>query len=47
MLRFGMCAKFVKVPRDPLTFIWAAAVLILSGLLGCAIPARRAISSAW
>ena len=38
MLRFGMCAKFVKVARDPLTFTWAAAVLSLSGLLVARSP---------
>ena len=30
-------------PADPLTFVSVALVLIAAGVLGCAIPARRAI----
>ena len=30
-------------PADPITFTAAAVVLILTGVAGCAIPARRAI----
>jgi ABC-type antimicrobial peptide transport system permease subunit len=30
-------------PADPLTFASVTLVLILAGVLGCAIPARRAI----
>jgi len=30
-------------PRDPLTFVSVAVVLVLAGLAGCAIPARRAV----
>ena len=30
-------------PGDPATFMVSTAVLILAGLLGCAVPARRAI----
>jgi putative ABC transport system permease protein len=30
-------------PGDPLTFLTAMLVLIITGILGCAIPARRAI----
>jgi putative ABC transport system permease protein len=30
-------------PRDPLTFISVSGVLLLSGVVGCAIPARRAV----
>jgi putative ABC transport system permease protein len=30
-------------PGDPLTFAAAAAVLVLAGVAGCAIPARRAV----
>jgi ABC-type antimicrobial peptide transport system permease subunit len=30
-------------PYDPITLLVASAVLILSGTLGCWIPARRAI----
>jgi putative ABC transport system permease protein len=30
-------------PTDPLTFTAVALVLTLAGILGCAIPARRAI----
>jgi ABC-type antimicrobial peptide transport system permease subunit len=30
-------------PSDPVTFLAVAVVLMLAGVLGCAIPARRAI----
>ena len=30
-------------PGDPLTFLAVVVVLVLAGVLGCAIPARRAI----
>ena len=41
---FALRAALVGVaPGDPLTLAGAALVLILAGLLGCAIPARRAV----
>jgi putative ABC transport system permease protein len=30
-------------PADPLTFLLVALVLVIAGVLGCAIPARRAL----
>lgn len=37
-------AALVQVsPADPVTFIFAAAVLIAAGILGCLLPARRAV----
>ncbi len=30
-------------PADPVTFVAASAMLVVAGLLGCAVPARRAI----
>ena len=30
-------------PSDPLTFLAAVVVLMVAGMLGCAIPARRAV----
>ena len=30
-------------PGDPATFLAASAVLVLAGVAGCAIPARRAV----
>ena len=30
-------------PNDPLTFVAVVVVLMLAGVLGCAIPARRAV----
>ena len=30
-------------PSDPVTFLSVVAVLMLTGVLGCAIPARRAV----
>jgi putative ABC transport system permease protein len=31
------------LPGDPLTFAMVVVVLILAGVVGCAIPARRAM----
>jgi predicted permease len=36
-------ALFGVAPGDPVTLVAAALVLILAGVLGCALPARRAI----
>jgi ABC-type antimicrobial peptide transport system permease subunit len=37
-------AELVQVsPSDPITLVVASAVLILSAMLGCLIPARRAM----
>jgi len=43
-LTFALRAALVGVaPGDPLSLAGAALVLVLAGLLGCAIPARRAV----
>jgi putative ABC transport system permease protein len=43
-LTFALRAALVGVaPGDPLSLAGAALVLILAGVLGCAIPARRAV----
>jgi putative ABC transport system permease protein len=40
----ALTAALVQVsPADPLTLMAAAAVLVLAALLGCAVPARRAL----
>jgi ABC-type antimicrobial peptide transport system permease subunit len=43
-LTFALRAALVDVaPGDPLSLAGAALVLVLASLLGCAIPARRAV----
>jgi len=36
-------AKAAVSPGDPATYLGAVTVLVASGVLGCAVPARRAI----
>ena len=44
MLNKLLAAELVQIsPTDPLTLIAASATLILAAMLGCWIPARRAL----